>query len=252
MIGSSTPSDYRAFDRLLADLRRHGFRFEDDGPPLRATRRMAKATHGPIDTLSRAAKAKVTPSAAPTQRTEMTTKDGAPMNTPMNARTHTISTQHDAAPLVGPRLRFSHALRREREHTGLSQGEVGRLIGVSYVTISFWERGRAAPRPETLSTLFAHFPGLRNAAEPGIERVRQRAVPTLRVSRRETSVAPPATPVRSHEHVEAPTMLTALRLARRIASSDVAVDVRRLLEIARADGCSVEDLQEILAVRGAA
>lgn len=42
--------------------------------------------------------------------------------------------------------RFARNIRKARENAGMTQAQFGRLIGVTWVTISRWERGVSKPR----------------------------------------------------------------------------------------------------------
>lgn len=69
-------------------------------------------------------------------------------------------------------------IRRRREAVPYSQGELGKIVGVSVVTVRSWEAGRRAPRAKQLRALEAalssrdececrcHVLGLRRAAIP--------------------------------------------------------------------------------------
>lgn len=63
-----------------------------------------------------------------------------------------------ASPL--PFAEIGRQLRAARDRAGLTQTDVGRLIGVHLVTVSRWESGARAPSLEVLYTL-AHLYGCR-------------------------------------------------------------------------------------------
>lgn len=61
-----------------------------------------------------------------------------------------------AAAEDGPQLRFSAArLRKQRQRQGLSAGDLGKLVGVTQLSIYNWERGVARPKPDRLAALAA-------------------------------------------------------------------------------------------------
>ena len=64
-------------------------------------------------------------------------------------------------------MRIGTALRRAREHAGLSQQELARRAGTSQATISAYENGAKEPALRTLDRLLASA-GARLAVEPGV------------------------------------------------------------------------------------
>lgn len=63
-------------------------------------------------------------------------------------------------------MRIGIALRRAREHAGLSQQELARRAGTSQATISAYENGAKEPSLRTLDRVLAAA-GARLAVEPG-------------------------------------------------------------------------------------
>ncbi len=57
-------------------------------------------------------------------------------------------------PVQGGRY-SARSVRAQRQRLGLSAEDFARLLGVSAVTIYFWEHGKARPRRERLNALFA-------------------------------------------------------------------------------------------------
>lgn len=47
----------------------------------------------------------------------------------------------------------SSPIRTARERLGLSRDELGRILGVSGRTVSYWESGRKLPSPERTASL---------------------------------------------------------------------------------------------------
>ena len=47
----------------------------------------------------------------------------------------------------------SNPIRSARERLGLSRDELGRILGVSGRTVSYWESGRKLPSPERTASL---------------------------------------------------------------------------------------------------
>ncbi|WP_200308546.1 helix-turn-helix domain-containing protein [Streptomyces adelaidensis] len=58
---------------------------------------------------------------------------------------------------TGRQLRFGSALRKLREHAGLSATEAGQLLGIRQTQVSNMEAGRVGVGPERLRTIASHY-----------------------------------------------------------------------------------------------
>lgn len=65
-----------------------------------------------------------------------------------------------------PAKTFGEALARERLHQGLSQDEIGELVGVAQQTVSAWESEIVAPVKENYAKLLDLMPALKISPEP--------------------------------------------------------------------------------------
>lgn len=62
----------------------------------------------------------------------------------------------DGVPEINGNARFSaRSVQAQRQRTGLSAADYGRLVGVSALTIYNWESGKTRPRKEQLAALVA-------------------------------------------------------------------------------------------------
>lgn len=52
-----------------------------------------------------------------------------------------------------PEIQFSNNLKRFRERLGLSKEELAKRLGVSDVTVGYWESGRHDPRLSKLKNI---------------------------------------------------------------------------------------------------
>ncbi len=69
---------------------------------------------------------------------------------------------------------FGRALRRARQEEGWNQDKLAGAVGVTQVTVSYWERGVQYPNFEHLARLAARIPGiLRFVHEEELELLRR-------------------------------------------------------------------------------
>lgn len=73
---------------------------------------------------------------------------------------------------------FGERIRLERERAGLTQPQLGALVGVSGRTVGNWERGEASPR-NSLARLMDVLPGLKDMPLPAEAVAEIRPAPEL-------------------------------------------------------------------------
>ena len=73
----------------------------------------------------------------------------------------------DASSLLG---NFGRAVFRVREHRGLTQGALGRILHVDGSSVGHWERGDYRPTPPCLDALLQWAPSLKNYPLPSTDR----------------------------------------------------------------------------------
>lgn len=151
-------------------------------------------------------------------------------------------------------------LRKLRVEAGMSQREVGKLVGVDNSLIGFWERGAMPIPDERRKALIDLFPPLADADYTWRGKPKRASTggpsapspPKARRAVRRASPAPSKTPARPPRRITSPaspahttrTFLLALAAVRRARNLE---DVQTCLRLAQEQGLSLQDVLELLA-----